>query len=60
MEYRTEIGKIRGRFQRGEITIEQAEAEVKPLLEEMNAKGAKIAKEHGRSYKKLTFGYVFR
>ena len=60
MENRLKIGQIKGRYLRDEITYEQAQAEVEPLLVEMNIKGAKIAKEFGKNYKKLTFGYVFR
>ncbi len=61
MDYRTQIEQIKGLYQHGDITIEQAEAMVEPLLVEMNKKGAAIAKEFGKkNYKKLTFGYVFR
>lgn len=60
IDYRTQIKKIRGAYQRGEISLEEAEAYVLPMLEEMNKKGEKIAKKFGRKYKKLTFSYVFR
>lgn len=60
MEYRTQIQKIRGAYQRGEITLEQAQSYVEPLLKEMNRKGEVIAKKFGKKYKKLTFSYVFR
>ena len=60
VEYRQKILEIRSDFLRGKITYEQAKAKVLPFLEEMNIKGAKIAKKFGKKYKKLTFGYVFR
>lgn len=60
MEYRVKIQQIRASYQHGHITLEQAEDLVNPLLEEMNKKGAVIAKQYGKTYKKLTFGYVFR
>lgn len=44
----------------GAMSLKGAKESVAPLLEEMNRKGAEIAKEHGRKFKKLTFGYVFR
>jgi len=60
MDYRAKIEQIRHSFNRGELSYEQARAQVSVLLEEMNIKGAKIAKEFGKKYNKLTFGYVFR
>ena len=60
MNYRSQILKIRSDYLHGKITIDQAKELVQPLLDEMNKKGEVIAKEHGKRYKKLTFGYVFR
>lgn len=60
MDYRVKIEQIRHSFNRGEISYEQAKAQVLPMLEEMNAKGAKIAKKFGKKFNKITFGYVFR
>lgn len=60
MEYRAQIEKIRAAFLRGELTLEEAESYVQPILDEMNVKGAKVAKKFGKKYKKLTFSYVFR
>lgn len=60
MDYRTKIEKIRMAYLKGEITLEQAESYVLPMLVEMNQKGAKIAKKFGKKYIKLTFNYVFR
>lgn len=60
MDYRAKILKIRSDMQHGHITIEEAKAQVQPLLDEMNTKGEKIAKEHGRKFRKFTFGYVMR
>lgn len=60
IDYRSQILHIRSSYLRGDITLEQAREVVGPLLEEMNNKGAEIAKKFGKKYKKLTFGYVFR
>lgn len=60
IDYRATIESIRHASLRGDISYEEAKARVQPLLDEMNAKGEKIAKEYGKRYKKLTFGYVFR
>lgn len=60
MDYRGNIQAIRGQYLRGEIDLDQAKAKVEPLLKEMNEKAKAIAKEYGKSYKPLTFGYVFR
>lgn len=60
MDYRATIQAIRSDYLRGHIDLDQAKAKVLPLLEAMNEKGAKIAKEHKKTFKPLTFGYVFR
>ena len=60
MDYRQKIGAIKSDYLKGIKTYEQAKSEVDILLVEMNEKGKKIAKEHGRSFTKLTFNYVFR
>lgn len=59
-EIRFLIQEIRGRYQRGVITLKDAKTEVQPLLDEMNATGRRIAKEYGRKFHPLTFSYVFR
>jgi hypothetical protein len=60
MDYRATIEKIRFSYLKGEIDLDEARAKVMPLLKEMNAKGEKIAKEHGRKFRPFTFGYIFR
>ncbi len=60
MDYRGEILSIRSDYLRGKITLDEAKKLVEPLLVTMNEKGARIAKEFGKKYKKLTFNYVFR
>ncbi len=60
MEYREQIEQIRYSYLKGEITLEQAQEKVQPLLAEMNEKGAAIAKKFGKKFNKLTFQYVFR
>ena len=60
MEYRAKINQIRSQYLNGKITIEDAQTQVQPLLNEMNAKAKVIAKQFGKTHKKLTFSYVFR
>ena len=60
MEYREKIQKIRHSFLIGDIELDKAKELVAPLLEEMNTKAKRIAKENGFKFKKLTFNYVFR
>lgn len=60
MDYRANIEAIRGAYQRGNITLEEAKKQVEPMLGAMNKKGEIIAKKFGKKHKKLTFGYVFR
>lgn len=60
MEIRAQVQMIRARYQHGEITLDQAQAEVQPYLDEMNASGKRIAKEFGKKFRPLTFGYIFR
>lgn len=60
MNDRAKIETIRGQYLGGKITLDQARSLVQPLLDDMNIRGAKIAKKFGRKYYKLTFNYVFR
>lgn len=60
MVMRTKIENIRAQYQHGYITLDEAKEQVMPLLDTMNASGRKIAKEFGRTFKPLTFSYVFR
>lgn len=60
MDYRAQIQQIRSEMLAGRITYAEAKAKVKPLLDEMNAKGAAISKEHGMRFKPLSFAYVMR
>lgn len=58
--YREQIQEIRFKFLRAEITYEEAQTLVKPILEQINIKGAEVSKKYGGKFRKLTFGYVFR
>lgn len=60
MNYRAAIQQIKTEYMVGAITFDEAKAKVLPLLDEMNEKGAAIAKKAGFRYKKLGFSYVFR
>lgn len=60
MEYRIKIQQIKSLYLQGQISFEQAQEQIEPLLVTMNTRGEKIAREHGMKFTKLTFGYVFR
>jgi len=60
MDFREKVQLIRSEYLKGAITLDQAKAAVKPLLDQMNERGAQVAKEHGKKFHKLTFGYIFR
>lgn len=59
-ENRNKIADIRQRLLQGEITYEQARTEAEPILTQMNAVGARIARESGMKFKPLTFAYLIR
>lgn len=60
MENRAKIEFIRGQYQHGQISLDEAKLLVQPILDDINQKAAKIAKAYGKRFKKITFGYVFR
>lgn len=57
---RFKIKAIKKDFLDRKITFEQAKEQVEVILVDMNEKGAKIAKKHGRRFYKFTFTSVFR
>lgn len=60
MNLRDEANNIRGRMLRGEITFDEAVATLKPLVADADKRGAEIAKEHGRRYKKISMSALLR
>ena len=58
--YKAKINYIKGRLREGVIDYDTAKAEAAPVIAEMNAKGAEIAKKYGMRHKPLTFGYLMR
>lgn len=57
---RAQIGYIRCRLITGLISYDEAKRQAKPILDQMNAAGARIARNHGVKYKPLTFTSIFR
>jgi hypothetical protein len=57
---RAKIEYIRGRLLAGVIDYETAKAEAAPVIAEMNAKGAEIARKHSMRFRPFTFGYLMR
>ncbi len=58
--HRPFILEVRRAFLRGDITLDEAKERLRPVLEDMNKRGEKIAKEFGKKFRKFTFGYIFR
>lgn len=53
------IEDVRVKLRRG-AQYEACMLEAEPALEIINQKGAEIAKQHGRKFKKLSFSYLMR
>lgn len=60
IENRTKVELIRASYQHGDISLDEAKKLVKPILDDINSKGERIAKEYGKKHKPLTFSYIFR
>jgi hypothetical protein len=57
---RAKIEYIRGRLLAGVIDYETAKAEAAPVIAEMNARGAEIARKYGQRFRPFSFGYLMR
>lgn len=51
---------IRALLNSGAITYEKAKEMATPSIDEMNARGKEIAKEHGKKFRPFTFTGVIR
>lgn len=60
MEYREFFEYLRGLLQSGAISYEDAKSKAAGKLAEMNARGAEIARKHGRKFKPFTFSGMMR
>lgn len=60
MEYREFFEHLRGLLQAGAITYDQAKEKSADKLTEMNARGAEIAKKHGKRFRPFTFSGMMR
>ena len=60
MDNRNKIQFIRSEYLQGRISLNEAKSNIEPILKVINETGEKIAKEHGKKWKKLTFNYIFR
>ena len=59
-ENRATFDHFRALLASGAITYEQAKAQAGPTLDAMNAKGAEIAKRHGKKFRPFTFSKIIR
>jgi len=60
MEARQEVSHIVLRAATGGLSYNEAKALAKPYIALMDAKGAEIAKKHGKKYTTRNFGYYLR
>ena len=60
LDNRQKIQDIRRRMLSGEITYDQAKAEAQPIIDQINATGAAIAKKYGKRATKLQFAAIMR
>jgi polyhydroxyalkanoate synthesis regulator phasin len=58
---REEIAEIKRKFKSGEISYDQAKAEMQPVLDRINAKSAEIAKKYNKkTVPKVSFAAIMR
>jgi len=60
MEARQEVSHLVLRATTGGLTYDEAKTLAKPYLAIMDARGAEIAKKHGKKYTPRSFGYFIR
>lgn len=60
MDLRGTANELRGKMLRGEVTFDEAIATLKPLVAEADKRGAVIAKEFGKRYKKINMSALLR
>lgn len=58
--YRGKLQKIRQDLLLGRFDYKQAKELAQPIIDEMNLKANKIAKEYGKRHKPFTFNYLMR
>lgn len=60
MNNQTKLQQIKMSMTLGNITYDEAKIQAQPIIDEMNIRGAEIAKEHGRTFRKFTFTGIMR
>jgi hypothetical protein len=60
MDNRAKIKAIQGKYLKREVTREEAMELAQPIIDDINTKGAVIAKKHGKRFHNFTFGYLMR
>jgi hypothetical protein len=51
---------LRGKLLSGLVSYDEAKSLAKPILDEMNIKGAMIAKKHGKHFTKFSYEKIMR
>lgn len=59
-DYRNQIETIRLNLMRGFTTYDEAKERAQPIIDEMNKKGAEIAKKYNQKFIKFTFAALMR
>lgn len=57
---RDKANELRGKMLRGEVTYDEALATLRPLVAAADKRGAEIAKEFGKRYKKISISALLR
>lgn len=60
MNLRDTANRLRGMLLRGEITYKEAITALRPVVAEADKKGAAIAKQYGKRYKKISINSLLR
>ena len=60
LEARQEVSHLVLRATTGDLSYDEAKALAEPYLAIMDAKGAEIARKHGKRYTPRSFGYFLR
>lgn len=58
--YRKQIDEIKFKMLIGALTYDEAKEEMEPIIDEMNKKGAEIAKKHNQKFRPFTFSNLMR